>query len=219
LSDRRPKRGCERDGSRTRGIDELARRLMYTARRMTRSESDAEDLVEDGFRRAFFPERPDGSPASTTYSREVEDIVERCARRDQELSDEDEVRISSFVFRLTMTTYRHLVRTRARTAPLGDDIAAREYAALDAFEEDLSVRGREDALITLLLSDLLDEIAKNRNTAVREALEERLRNEFEDPDKQTTAKDIAERHRVNPGTLASSWHRLIAAVAEKRKPC
>ena len=128
------------DAVRNRGIGELAQRLINAARRVTSSESDAEEIVRDGFARCCAPQRR-GRPrsslrgeaddcsnqaresaesnargVSTTYSREFEDIVARCARGNRDRSEEDERRINSFVYRLTMTTCRHLVRTQTQTA-------------------------------------------------------------------------------------------------------
>lgn len=233
MQERPPNRGSDREDLPESGLLELARRIMNAARRVTTCEADAEDLVSDGFARSFCPDRPgrlcssleslsrsgsaEGAKRATRYSREVLDIVVRCARSREQRSEEDERCINSFVWRLTMTTKRHLWRTRARVAACEDALTEYQCAAavLDTIEDELSRWSEDEEAVTRVLDDILTEISGKPEDR-REALKDRLRNELEDAKKRTKNKDIAAKHRVKPATLSSDWNRLLVRIIGRK---
>lgn len=230
---RPPNRGSDRDDLPEPGLHELARRLMNAARRVTTCESDAEELVSDGFARSFCPDRPgrvcsslkspsrsgsaEGSKRATRYSREVPDIVVRCARPREQRSEEDERLINSFVWRLTMTTKRHLWRTRSRTATREDALAEYQCAAavLDTIEDELCRWSEDEEAVTRVLDDILTEISRKPEDR-RKALKDRLRSELEDAEEHAKNKDIAAKYGMKLATLSSDWNRLLLSIIGRK---
>lgn len=199
---------------RKRGITELARRLMNAARRVTASESDAEELVRDGFSRCVVPEE-----VSTTYSREFEEILARCARSPKDRTKVDEHEINSFVYRLTLTTRRDFQRKQMQTAKFTSKLAEYESAILDSIEEELCKWSDNEEMVTRVLDELLTEIAKKNDKPIGKALGDRLRSEFVPVNSRAMSQEIAAKHGISASTLRSSWRRLLITVAKRNTRC